>query len=212
MEAVVAEHPEVTAVFATVGGTTQHRPNQTSIYVRVTDKQERNQPLTEIMSEIRDRLTRVVPEAERLTVNYMSWGDGGGNSAALSYSLRGPDLDRLEGYANQLLARMRADPAFSDVSSSFETGKPEIRLEIRRDRAADLGVPAVTIGRTIRALLAGEKVGSFEDGGRRYDVRVQVLPEFRDDPAELDLIRVRSLTGDLVPITNVAHKVAGALE
>ena len=208
-EAAIARHPEVRALFATVGRTTQHRPNETSIYVGVTPKTERDQSLNEIMSEIRSELHELAPEAERLTVDHMSWGDGGGNSAALSYSLRGPDLDRLERYANLLLERMRADPVFSDASSSFETGKPEIRLEIDRERAADLGVPAVTIGRTIRALLAGEKVGSFEDGGRRYDVRVQVLPEFRDDPAELELIRVRSLTGELVPIANVAEPRIG---
>ena len=63
---------------------------------------------------------------------------------------------------------------------------------------------AVAIGSTIRTLLAGEKVGSFEDGGRRHDVRIQVMPEYRDDPAKIDLIRVRSLRGELVPITNAA--------
>jgi HAE1 family hydrophobic/amphiphilic exporter-1 len=51
-------------------------------------------------------------------------------------------------------------------------------------------------------LLAGEKVGSFEDQGRRHDVRVQILPEYRDDPSKIDLIRVRSLRGELVPITS----------
>jgi HAE1 family hydrophobic/amphiphilic exporter-1 len=145
------------------------------------------------------------PEAENVSIAQIGWGDEGGRSgAALTYTLRGPDLERLERYANDLLARMSANPLFTDVDSSFETGKPEIVLEIDRDRSADLGVPAVTIGRTIRALLAGEKVGSFEEGGRRYDVRLQVLADYRDDPTKLDLIRVRSLHGELVPITNVA--------
>jgi HAE1 family hydrophobic/amphiphilic exporter-1 len=89
-----------------------------------------------------------------------------------------------------------------DVHSSFETGRPQITLAIDRGRAADLGVTAMGMGRTIRTLLAGEKVGSYEELGRRYDVRVQVLPEYRDDPSKLDLIRVRSATGALVPLTN----------
>ena len=71
--------------------------------------------------------------------------------------------------------------------------------------AAELGVPAVVIGRTIRTLLAGEEVGSFEEGGERYDVRMQVLPEYRDDPERLDLIHVRGAGGELIPITNVAR-------
>ena len=100
---------------------------------------------------------------------------------------------------------MRADPDLVDVGTSYEKGKPEIRMSIERDVAADLGVPATVIGRTLRTLLAGEEVGSFEDEGERYDVRVQVLPEYRDDPQQLDLIRVRSVRGELVPITNVAR-------
>ena len=73
-----------------------------------------------------------------------------------------------------------------------------------RDRAADLGVQATVIGRTIRTLLAGEELGSFEEGGERYDVRVQVLPEYRDTPEKLDLIQIRTASGQLTPITNVA--------
>ena len=99
---------------------------------------------------------------------------------------------------------MRFDPAFVDVGTSWETGKPEIEIDVDRDRAADLGVPATVIGRTIRTLLAGEKLGAFEEDGERYDVRVQVLPEYRDTPAKLDLIQIRTASGQLTPITNVA--------
>jgi HAE1 family hydrophobic/amphiphilic exporter-1 len=93
---------------------------------------------------------------------------------------------------------------FVDVTNSFETGRPQLTLDIDRGRAADLGVSVVAVGRTLRTLLAGEKVGSFEDEGRRYDVRVQVLPEYRDDPRKIDLVRVRALGGELVPIRNLA--------
>jgi HAE1 family hydrophobic/amphiphilic exporter-1 len=132
------------------------------------------------------------------------YAEGDGDFTDISFSLQGPDLGRLERYANQFTQRMRADPVFVDVGTSFEAGKPQITLEVDRGRAADLGVSAVGIGRTIRTLLAGEKVGSFEQQGRRHDVRVQVLPEYRDDPAKIDLIRVRSMRGELVPITNAA--------
>ena len=105
---------------------------------------------------------------------------------------------------------MRDDPLFADASSSYEAGKPQLTLEIARGSAADLGVPAASVGRTIRTLLAGEEVGSFEEAGRRHDVRVQVLPAYRDDPSKIDLIRVRSLRGELVPIGNVAHVREGS--
>ena len=78
-------------------------------------------------------------------------------------------------------------------------------LDVDRGRAADLGISAMSIGTTLRTLLAGEKVGSFEEDGQRHDVRVQVLPEYRDDPRRLDLVRVRSAGGRLVPMTSAAR-------
>ena len=70
-------------------------------------------------------------------------------------------------------------------------------------------MPATAIGRTIRTLLAGEEIGSFEDAGERYAVRAQVLPEYRNAPEQLDLIYLRSVSGELVPLTNVARVEIG---
>jgi HAE1 family hydrophobic/amphiphilic exporter-1 len=209
IEALIAEHPEVVNVFASVGAGSQREPNKMAIYVALTPRAEREEHQAEIMAALRTRLLAEVPEAEEISVDMLAWVEFGRRSAQLQYTLRGPVLDRLERYSDLLVARMRADDDFVDVTTSYETGKPEIRLSIARDVAADLGVPAVRVGRTIRTLLAGEKVGSFEEAGERYDVRVQVLPEYRDDPNKLDLIRVRSLRGELVPLTNVARPRIG---
>jgi HAE1 family hydrophobic/amphiphilic exporter-1 len=204
MEAEVIGHPDVRDVISAAGDELRHQPHRARIEAMLIDKQEREHPLPETFDQLRTRLRAAIPEAEEITVGLPTYGDTEGDHTELSYSLQGPDLGRLERYANQLTARMREDPVFVDVGTSFEAGKPQITLEIDRGRAADLGVSAVAIGRTIRTLLAGEKVGSFEEQGRRHDVRVQVLPEYRDDPGKIDLIRVRSLRGELVPITNAA--------
>ena len=205
IEQRIAQHPEVEHVFGTVGHGTRHEPNRSSIFVKLSPKVERDETQFEIMEAMRVDLVPRVPEAEELAVDAISWISAGGRSAPIMYTLRGPDLDRLAHLSSLLVARMRADPVFADVSTSYEPGRPEIELSIDREMAADLGVPGVSVGRTIRALLAGEKVGSYEEAGERYDVRIQVLPEYRDDPGKLDLIRIRSLSGELVPLTNVAR-------
>ncbi len=210
IEELLARHPQVRQVFATVGPGLQREPNRSRIVVKLAPKDERRETQVEIMDALRAQLRAAVPEAEEISVGEISWVEfSGGRSATLVYTLRGPDLERLARHASALMARMKADPDFADVASSHETGRPEIRLTLARDVAADLAVPGVAVGRTIRALIAGEKVGTFEQGNERYDVRVQVLPEYRDDPGELDLIRVRSLRGDLVPLTNVTHARIG---
>jgi HAE1 family hydrophobic/amphiphilic exporter-1 len=209
MEAAVDEVPEVSNVFATVGTSGRRQANIGTLYVDIGSKKLRRRGQLEVMADVRERVLAAVPEAEEVSVGEIGWVSSGGRDKQLDYSLQGPDLDRLERYAAQLMEKMRSHPDFVDVASSFESGKPEIRLTVLRDVAAELGVPASVIGQTLRTLLAGEKVGSFEDRGERYDVRVQVLPEFRDDPAKLDMIRLRSLRGELIPLTNVARAELG---
>ena len=212
LEAVVEDLPETQAVFTTVGASQQRMPNLATLYVDIGDSTERERGQLELMEVVRAAASEAVPEAEQISVSEIQWvsgQEGGLGAKQLTYSLQGPDLQKLEEYAELMMAKMEADPELVDVGSTFESGKPEIRMTITRDVAADLGVPAVVIGRTIRTLLAGEEVGSYEEGGERYDVRVQVLPEYRDDPDRLDLIRVRSVRGELIPITNVARANIG---
>ncbi len=205
MEDAIRDHPYVTGVFSSVGDERQHQPHRARIAVFLTPKSERDAPIAVTFEELRERIEAAVPELDTLAVSHPEYASSGGEGfAEIMYSIEGPNLGRLEHFSSQFEARMQADPSFKDVRTSWETGRPEITLDIDRGRAADVGVSAVALGRALRTLLAGEKVGSFEDAGERFDVRVQVLPEYRDDPSKLDLIRVRSLRGELVPITNAA--------
>jgi HAE1 family hydrophobic/amphiphilic exporter-1 len=126
------------------------------------------------------------------------------------YSIRGPDIVRLQFFARSIMERLQASGGYADLSLSYEPGKPEIALEITRQRAADLGVPAEQIGRTLSALYAGIEATTFEDGGERYAVRVQIRPQDRDELAKLDLVRVRSTQGALVPLRNLVTPQVGS--
>ena len=119
------------------------------------------------------------------------------------YSIRGPDMRSSSTTRPAWWSACARPGGYADVHLSYEVGKPEVALEITRERAADLGVPAMQIGQTITALFAGIKATTFEEGGERYDVRVQVRPEDRDDLAELELVRVRGAGGALVPLRNL---------
>lgn len=204
LEEHLANHPEVTAIYSVAGSDIRHEPNTAKLEVNLLSKAERPRHIQETFADFREQLEGVVPTAQELSVGYPTYGDMDYQSD-VQYSLQGPDLGRLQRFAAELVARMEADSVFTDVQSSFEAGRPQVTLEVDRQRAADLGLSAVSIGRAIRTLLAGEKVGSFEQAGRRHDIRVQVLPEYRDDPRHLDLIRLRNVRGELVPLANAAH-------
>jgi HAE1 family hydrophobic/amphiphilic exporter-1 len=205
VEAALRELPEVRLTFATIGSGAKKRVNEALIYVQLVHKSERDRSQQEIMLQARERIRGLALPLRDFAVEELGIISlPGARNADLMYSFRGPEIERLQRYATALALRMRAAGGFADVYLSYETGKPEIALDITRERAADLGVPALQIGRTVSALYAGYKAASFEEAGERYDVRVQVSPEYRDDLDKLDLVRVRAPSGALVPLRNLA--------
>ncbi len=169
-------------------------------------KDERDTPIETTFDEIRERvLQRCCPRARRSRSAIPAYASSSGEGYSdIAYSIAGPGPRAASRATPQQIARTNGGgPGLrATCVSPTRPGGPQITLDVDRGRAADVGVSSVALGRTLRTLLAGEKVGSFEERGERYDVRVQVLPEYRDDPSKLDLIRVRSLRGELVPITN----------
>ena len=96
---------------------------------------------------------------------------------------------------------LAAVPGIVDVDTSLETGKPEIRALINRDKAADLGIEIATIGEEVNFLIGGEvEITKFKDEarGRRYDVRARLNPGDRINPSDMGNLYVRSKDGRLV--------------
>ena len=92
-------------------------------------------------------------------------------------------------------------PGIVDVDSSLETGKPEIRVYIDRDKAANLGVDVTAIAQTINILISGEvDVTKFKDEakGRSYDLRIRLNKEDRASPDDIGRIYVKAKDGQLV--------------
>jgi len=205
IEAAVSQHPYARTVFGTAGNEVRHEPHVLRTWVRLAPKGERDVPIDTTFEELRALVATALPADVEVAVGHPEYASSSGEGySEIMYGVEGPELGQLELFAGQLRQKMREHPGFVDVRSSHEAGRPQITLDVDRGRAADVGVSSLALGRTLRTLLAGEKVGSYEDRGNRYDVRVQVLPEYRDDPAKLDLIRVRGLRGELVPLTAAA--------
>jgi HAE1 family hydrophobic/amphiphilic exporter-1 len=196
---------EVETAFVTVGAGSRARVNEISFYAGTTPKKGRPLSQPAIMANAREALRRAVPEARVIAVSEVAWVSGGGfSSYHMEYAISGSSLEVLEQKSEAILAKMRADPHFVDARSSFELGKPELRVEVDRNRAADLGVPVRGLADTVRALVGGLDVASFQDEGRRYDVRVRLEEAQRDDLAELGQIQVRAAGGALVDLASLA--------
>ena len=122
----------------------------------------------------------------------------------LQVVLGGPDYAELAEWRDRLIARMEQNPRLFSVDSDYKETRPQLRVDINRERAADLGVPVQEIGRTLETMMGSRRVTTYVEDGEEYDVILQAQAENRGSPSELDNLYVRSTsTGQLVPLSNL---------
>ncbi|MCE9650521.1 MAG: efflux RND transporter permease subunit [Parvibaculum sp.] len=202
----VSKVEHVKTVFFTIGDGAKQNANEAAFYIGLTPKKDRDVTFLTIMEEARTAMAKAAPEAKHMSLSDVPWISGGSFGAYLiNYAIKGPDLNVLDEKTNEVVAKMRANPIFTDVKSSYDSGKPELQVRINRARAADLGIPVRPLAETVRTMVGGVKAGSFEEYGQRYDVRVRLAEDQRDDIAKLSLIQVRGSRGQLIDINNVAN-------
>ena len=134
---------------------------------------------------------------------------GGGGSNRLTMIVQGPDIDELQKYANTLLAKVKEIDGVNDADTSFEATQPELRIDIDRQRAADLGVSMDILSSTMSTLIGGQEVSKFKDGDEQYSVRLRLDEPFRNDPAAMGNIFVPAAGGRMVRVSDVAHLTLG---
>ncbi|MEO7275072.1 MAG: efflux RND transporter permease subunit [Vicinamibacterales bacterium] len=136
-------------------------------------------------------------------------GGGGGGGNRLSMIVQGPDIDELQKYSNTLLEKVKEIDGVTDADTSFEATQPELRIDIDRQRAADLGVSMDTLSSTMSTLVGGQEVSKFKDGDDQYSVRLRLDEPFRNDPAAMGNIFVPASGGRMVRVSDVAHLTIG---
>jgi hydrophobic/amphiphilic exporter-1 (mainly G- bacteria), HAE1 family len=198
-EKILREMPEVRAVFYRlgVGGTVNRAMMMTSLI----PKSERKKSQMDLKKEIRLKLNRF--PGLKVSAEDFSMIGGGQRQVPIQYSVRGSDLAAIQTYTKQIANEFSKKPGIVDVDTSLEMGKPELKVFIDRDKAADLGVDISTIAAAINLLISGEtEVTKYKDEsrGKRYDLRIRLNPEERRDPDDLKKLYVRSRDGQLVDL------------
>jgi HAE1 family hydrophobic/amphiphilic exporter-1 len=200
--------PGIKHTLMTAGGTADRSVNNASIYVALTDLDRRTVSQQALMQRTREMLKNY-PADIHTSVDLVSTVGGNQSNADVQYFVQGPDLDKLGKYSEQLLAGMKTVPNLVDTDTTLRSGKPEVRLEIDRPRAADLGVSVMDIELALNTLVAGQVASSFKAGEDEYDVRVRAAEEFRVSPDELARMTVPSSKGHGVGLDEVVRIVPG---
>jgi HAE1 family hydrophobic/amphiphilic exporter-1 len=176
------------------GGST----NSGTITVTLVPPNARAASQNDLINQTRGIVKKYTSKDYRVTVSGVSSigasiGLGRGGSS-IGYYISGPDMDKLNDFANQLVEKMRGDPIFREPDSSVDTGTPEVQFVIDRQRAADLNVKAADIARALNTLAAGQRVSTYSEGTNEYDVVVQADEPFRRTRESLKYFTVAAST------------------
>ena len=193
----------VAYTLVTIGNNDQGTPNVGNIYVRLVDPEDRVPSQGDVMQTVRDEVLADLDPALRVNVVEVARFSGTGQSSqGIQYTLAGPDLDQLAKYASVVETALRAHPGATDVDSSLVLGKPELVARVDRGRAAELGLTVADIASSLRLLVGGQKVSTYEEGGEQYEVRLRARPGYRADADGLALLSIGTPTGP-VPLSDV---------
>jgi HAE1 family hydrophobic/amphiphilic exporter-1 len=190
---------------ANVTPTIAERVNHSHLLVQLKPLEERSESQDTISAGARKALSGYAAFRPTVVVRTPT---GGGESSAwpILVNLYGPDLNKLSAYAVKLSDRLQSLPPFIDVKARVNLGNPELRVNVDRQRAADLGVRVATLANALRLMVSGEdEITSFRENGERYPVKMRVREEQRNDVQAVGGLMVASMTGNLVRIDNVAH-------
>jgi multidrug efflux pump subunit AcrB len=119
----------------------------------------------------------------------------------VEFSVRGPDWDKLIALSQEMMTKLAASGVVVDLDTDYRLGMPELRITPNRARISDIGVSVDDVATTLNALVGGVLAGKYSTGGRRLDVRIKLLAAQRSRPEDIARLRVRTRSGELVPLS-----------
>jgi multidrug efflux pump len=115
----------------------------------------------------------------------------------------GDSYDNLSRVVRQFQDKLAQNPGFVQVDTDLRLNKPEIRLDVDRERAADMGVSVDVIARTVETMLGGRTVTRYKRDGEQYDVVVQMVSANRSTPDDIDRLFVRGRGDAMIPLASL---------
>ena len=171
-----------------------------NVIVFLQDWDKREASTDEVVNKVRGQLATLPGIQARANV---PGGLVGSRGQRYQLVLGGPDYAELAEWRDRMLVRMESNPGLTDADSDYKETRPQMRVNINRDRAADLGVSVSEIGRTLETMMGSRQVTTFVDQGEEYDVMLQAGRENRTSPEDLANTYVRGSGEQLVPLSNL---------
>lgn len=209
-EAFVASRPEIEGYMAIIGGFGGGDVSSGILFM--TLKQPKERPVDpvakhrlsqgELMPLFRKELNKI-PDLKVNIQDLSLSGFSAQRGFPIEFSVRGPNWDQLAGYSQEIQKRMEKSGLMLDVDTDYLLSIPEIHIIPDRANADARGVSVDTIATTVNALIGGAPIAKYTKDGRRYDVRVRIIPTQRDKAEEVNRLWVWNNRGEQVLLKDV---------
>jgi len=178
--------------------------NSSFIFMPLKQPGERAKSQDELANEINQKLSKYT-FAKSFVVQEptIKTSGGGGGKLPIQYVLQAPDLERLKAILPVFMDRVQTSPVFGISQVDLKFNKPEITVNINRNKARLMGVSVADIAQTLQTFLSDERMGYFMKDGKQYYVIAQAIKSKKDEPLDLNSITVRNQTGEMITLDNL---------
>ena len=199
MEGMFAQIPQVERYFQIVGF-----PSVTNTigFVMLKDWEERDVSTAEVQGQLFPQFMGIPGIMAFPTLPPPLGQEGFGQPVSFVVQSTGT-WEELGQTVQQMMAKMRENPQLTNPDTDLKLDKPQLRIELDRDKVAAVGSDVATVGRTLETLLGGRNVTRFKKGSEQYDVIVQVEDADRRVPGDLSNIFVRGGDGQMIQLSNL---------
>jgi multidrug efflux pump len=174
------------------------------VRLALSQASERKRSQAEIATYINKNIAQF-PEGKVFVIQEQSISSGGGprGNLPVQFVLQTNDFNKLRDKLPKFLEFANKNPTFQGVDANLKFNKPELVIEIDRDKARTLGVSIADVAQTIQLALSGQRFGYYIKGDKQYQVLGQVDREKRDDPSDIKDLYVRNNKGNMIQLDNI---------
>ncbi|MBA3900597.1 MAG: efflux RND transporter permease subunit, partial [Bacteroidetes bacterium] len=172
------------------------------VRVSLTDPASRKRTQMEIADELTETF-KSYTGARTIVTQEQTIGGSRRGGLPVQYVIQARNFDKLKAVIPEFLEKARENPAFSVVDINLKFNKPEMMIEIDRNRAQSLGVSVLDIAQTVQLYFADQRMGFFIRDGKQYQVLGQASLDYRNEPSDLKSAFVRNNKGEMIQLDNL---------
>ena len=212
VDRVLKQFPQVVSTLATIGRAEKGETSdvnymEVNVTLKPLSEWPQSMPYQALAAEMQDKLEQAIPTvviAPTQPIQSRVEELISGVRATLALKLYGPDLTTLDRLSGQIKAALTKVPGVADLALEANTGKPQVAIRADRASMARYGVTVAELLEVVRAGIGGQAVSTVIDGVKRFDIVVWLPQQYRKDIEAIQNIPVRTQSGALVPLTQLA--------